>query len=113
MGDTSETNTKVLSRELFVAVAALKTPKQKNHYLREMVLFPKYCHIYIFFVDKRSLNQVVFSDKYYNMYSKFTSYIFSLQLLCIREVYVNKYHYCAIFFQSLSIYTITDTITDS
>ena len=42
----------------------------------------------------------------YYMYSKFTSYIFSL--LYFREVNGNKYHYCAIFVQSLSIYTITD-----
>ena len=40
MGDTSETNTKVLSRELF-----LGAPIQKNHYLRNKVPFPKSGHI--------------------------------------------------------------------
>ena len=46
MGDTSETNTKVLSQELFFGVVALKTPIQKNHYLRDMGPFPGYCHIF-------------------------------------------------------------------
>ena len=50
MGDTSETNTKVLSRELFLGVVALKTPIQKNHYLRDMGPFPRYCHICEIFV---------------------------------------------------------------
>ena len=36
MEDISETNTKVLSRELFLGVVTLKTPTQKNHYLRNM-----------------------------------------------------------------------------
>ena len=44
MGDTSETNTKVLSRELFLGVVALKTPIQKNHYLRDKVPFRKSGH---------------------------------------------------------------------
>ena len=43
MGDTSETNTKVLSQEFFFGVVALKTPVQKNHYLRDM----GYCHIFL------------------------------------------------------------------
>ena len=44
MGDTSETNSKVLSQELFLGVVALKT--QKNHYLRDMGPFPRHCHKY-------------------------------------------------------------------
>ena len=34
MGDTSETNTKVLSQELFLGVVALRTPIQKTIYVR-------------------------------------------------------------------------------
>ena len=45
MGDTTETNTNVLSRELLVGVVALQTPIQKNHYMRDMGPFPRYCHI--------------------------------------------------------------------
>ena len=45
MGDTSETNTKGLSRELFLGVVALKTPIPQNHYLRDKVPFPKSGHI--------------------------------------------------------------------
>ena len=48
MEDTSETNTKVLSRELFLGVVALKMPIQKNYYLRDMGPFPRYCHILCF-----------------------------------------------------------------
>ena len=44
MGDTSETNTKVLSRELFLGVVALKTPIPQNHYLRDKVPFLKSGH---------------------------------------------------------------------
>ena len=40
--------TKVLSRELFLGVVALKTPIQKNHYMRDMGPFPRYCHIYMY-----------------------------------------------------------------
>ena len=40
-----ETNTKVLSGELFLGVVALQTPIQKNHYMRKTVPFPRYCHI--------------------------------------------------------------------
>ena len=47
MGDTSETNTKVLSRELVLGVVALKMPIQKNHYLRDKGPFPRYSHNYI------------------------------------------------------------------
>ena len=47
MGDTSETNTKVLYRELFLGVVALKTPIPQNHYLRDKVPFLKSGHIYI------------------------------------------------------------------
>ena len=46
MGDTSETNTKVLSRELFFRCGSTKTPIQKNHYLRDKVPFPKSGHQY-------------------------------------------------------------------
>ena len=45
MGDTSETNTKALSREFFLGVVALKRLYGKNHYLRDMGPFPRYCHI--------------------------------------------------------------------
>ena len=48
MGDTFESNTKVLSRELFLGVVALKTPIQKNHYLRDKDPFLRYGHIIIF-----------------------------------------------------------------
>ena len=48
MGDTSETKTKVLSRELFLGVVALKTPIPQNHYLRDKVPFLKSGHIYLF-----------------------------------------------------------------
>ena len=41
MGDSSETNTKVLYRELFLGVVALKTPLPQNHYLRDKVPFLK------------------------------------------------------------------------
>ena len=50
MGDTSETNTKVLSRELFLGVVALKTPIPLNHYLRDKVPFLKSGHIYMYIV---------------------------------------------------------------
>ena len=43
MGDTSESNTKDLSGELFLGVVALQTPPiQKNNYMCEMGPFPKY-----------------------------------------------------------------------
>ena len=45
MEDSSETNTKVLSRELFLGVVALKTPVPQNHYLRDKVPFLKSGHI--------------------------------------------------------------------
>ena len=45
MGDSSETNKKVLSRELFLGVVALKTPIPQNHYLRDKVPFRKSGHI--------------------------------------------------------------------
>ena len=51
MGDTSETNTKVLSRELFLGVVALKTPIPQNHYLRDKVPFLKSGHILYFFFN--------------------------------------------------------------
>ena len=44
MGDTTETNTKVLYRELFLGVVALKTPIPQNHYLRDKVPFLKSGH---------------------------------------------------------------------
>ena len=44
MGDSSETKTKVLSRELFLGVVALKMPVPQNHYLRDKVPFPKSGH---------------------------------------------------------------------
>ena len=40
MGDTSETNTKVLSRDLFLGVVALKLPKQKFIICATWALFP-------------------------------------------------------------------------
>ena len=47
MGDTSETNTKVLSQELFLGVVALKRLAiSKNHYLRNKDPFLRYGHIY-------------------------------------------------------------------
>ena len=49
MGDTSETNTKVLYRELFLGVVALKTPIPQNHYLRDKVPFLKSGHIFVLF----------------------------------------------------------------
>ena len=48
MGDTSETNTKVLYRELFLGVVALKNPIPQNHYLRDKVPFLKSGHTYIY-----------------------------------------------------------------
>ena len=48
MGDTSETNTKVLYRELFLGVVALKMPILQNHYLCDKVPFLKSGHIYIY-----------------------------------------------------------------
>ena len=45
MGDTTETNTKVLSGEFFLGVVALQTPIQKNNYMHDMGPFPRYCHI--------------------------------------------------------------------
>ena len=45
MGDTTETNKKVLSGELFLGAVALQTPIQKNHYMRDKVPFPRYCQI--------------------------------------------------------------------
>ena len=47
MGDTSETNTKVMYRELFLGVVALKTPIPQNHYLRDKVPFLKSGHILV------------------------------------------------------------------
>ena len=46
MGDTFETNTKVLSRDLFLSVVALKPPKQKFIIMRDLGPFLRYCHIY-------------------------------------------------------------------
>ena len=46
MRNTTETNTKVLSQELFLGVVAL-TPKQKNHYMWEMGPFPGTVTYYI------------------------------------------------------------------
>ena len=51
MGDTSETNTKVLSRELFLGVVSTKTPISKNHYLRDKDPFLRYGHIYLSFCN--------------------------------------------------------------
>ena len=46
MGDTSETNTKVLSQELFFRCGSTKkTAYTENHYMRDMDPFPRYCHI--------------------------------------------------------------------
>ena len=46
MGDTSEINTKVLSRELVFGCGSTKMPILKNHYLRDKVPFPKSGHIH-------------------------------------------------------------------
>ena len=54
MGDTSETNTKVSSRELFLGVVALKTPIPQYHYLRDKVPFLKSGHIYIAYYTSKS-----------------------------------------------------------
>ena len=56
MGDTSETNTKVLYRELLLGVVALKTPIPQNHYLRDKVPFLKSGHIYIFHAEVKKTN---------------------------------------------------------
>ena len=66
MGDTSETNTKVLSRELFLGLVALKTPIQTNHYLRDKVPFAN--PVMSFLVDN-------YSSSHYLLFS-------SLHLLC-------------------------------
>ena len=46
------------------------------------------------------------------MYSEFTSYILFIAIFCIsvfgKKVNGNKYHYCAIYVQSLTAYTITN-----
>ena len=42
MGDTTETNTNFLSRELFLGVVALQTLIQKNHDMRKIGPFPRY-----------------------------------------------------------------------
>ena len=47
MGDTSETNTKVLSPRIVFRCGSTKTPIQKNHYLRDKVPFPKSGHILV------------------------------------------------------------------
>ena len=41
----------------------------------------------------------------------FLSLLYFALLFC-REVSSNKYHYCAIFFQSLTAYTTTDRVKD-
>ena len=41
MGDTTETNKKVLSGESFLGVVALQTPILKNNYMRKMGPFPQ------------------------------------------------------------------------
>ena len=46
MGDSSETKTKVLSRELLLGVVALKTPVSQNQYLRDKVPCRKSGHIW-------------------------------------------------------------------
>ena len=55
MGDTSETKTKVLYRELFLGVVALKTPIPQNHYLRDKVPFLKSGHI----MSKYTFDQII------------------------------------------------------
>ena len=58
MGDTSETNTKVLYRELFLGVVALKTPILQNHYLRDKVPFLKSGHILSTFMKITRVNKL-------------------------------------------------------
>ena len=65
MGDTSETNTKVLSRELFLGVVALKTPIPQNHYLRDKVPFLKSGHIYV--GSKQNTAIYIFQYKFASM----------------------------------------------
>ena len=45
MGDTSETNTNVLSLELFFRCGSTKNAYTENHYMRDMGPFPRYGHI--------------------------------------------------------------------
>ena len=58
MGETSETNTKVLYRELFLGVVALKTPIPQNHYLRDKVPFLKSGHILSTFMKITRVNKL-------------------------------------------------------
>ena len=63
MGDTSETNTKVLSRELFLGVVAIKTPIPQNHYLRDKVPFlelPKLTKLFVTGSKKRYIVAHIF-----------------------------------------------------
>ena len=46
MGDTSETNTKVLSRELFLGVVALKRLSEKSLFARQGPFSQVRSHIY-------------------------------------------------------------------
>ena len=62
MGDTSETNTKVLYRELFLGVVALKTPIPQNHYLRDKVPFLKSGHILFPHYASKLHNNVKYDD---------------------------------------------------
>ena len=69
MGDTSETNTKVLSRELFLGVVALKTPIPQKHYLSDKVPFLKSGHIcvcmylYIMLLSSQQGRNVITPDR--------------------------------------------------
>ena len=62
MGDTSETNTKVLSQEMFFFGVVLKMPIEKNHFLRDMGPLPRYCHI--FFKRKACWGSLVWPNSF-------------------------------------------------
>ena len=66
MGDTSETNTKVLSLESFLGVVALKTPMPQNHYLRDnhKVPFLKSGHYTKFEVRASTVTKVTMTSKF-------------------------------------------------
>ena len=56
MGDTSETNTKVLSRELFLGVVALKRLYRKSLFARQGPYSQVRSHIYIYIYGQTRLH---------------------------------------------------------
>ena len=52
MGDTNETNTKVLSGELFFRYGSTTNAYTKNNYIRDMVPFLTHLYIYIYIIMK-------------------------------------------------------------